>query len=118
MWTRPAKDQVARAVVENRQVGNEVQQRLARVGADAARVVGFAGVKMWQGAFAAGDEARQEELASGGPAAVEPPQLDKPYSNTLGMEFLPIGSSGMLYSIYETRVRDFEAFARKTGRGN
>ena len=41
-----------------------------------------------------------------------------PYTNTLGMKFLPVSIPGrkpVLFCIWKTRVRDFEAFAKTTG---
>ncbi|HPA21482.1 MAG TPA: SUMF1/EgtB/PvdO family nonheme iron enzyme, partial [Verrucomicrobiae bacterium] len=40
---------------------------------------------------------------------------DKPFVNSLGMEFVPIPGTHVLFSIWETRVKDFEAFVRETG---
>jgi len=40
----------------------------------------------------------------------------KPYRNSLGMEFLPIQDTNVLFSVWDTRVRDYEFFARDTGR--
>lgn len=37
-----------------------------------------------------------------------------PYENSLGMKFVPAGTEGVLFSIYETRVRDFAQFVRET----
>ncbi len=38
-----------------------------------------------------------------------------PFKNTLGMLFVPAGTSGVLFSMWETRVKDFEAFVQETG---
>ncbi len=37
-----------------------------------------------------------------------------PFFNSLGMKFVPAGTSGMLFSVWETRVKDFEAFVEDT----
>jgi hypothetical protein len=38
-----------------------------------------------------------------------------PFSNTLGMKFVPAGTPGVLFSVWETRVKDFEAFVEDSG---
>jgi serine/threonine protein kinase/formylglycine-generating enzyme required for sulfatase activity len=38
-----------------------------------------------------------------------------PYKNTLDMAFVPAGTPGVLFSVWETRVKDFEAFVQETG---
>ncbi|HPA20916.1 MAG TPA: bifunctional serine/threonine-protein kinase/formylglycine-generating enzyme family protein [Verrucomicrobiae bacterium] len=40
---------------------------------------------------------------------------DRPFINSLGMKFVPISGTQVLFSIWETRVKDFEAFVRETG---
>jgi hypothetical protein len=42
------------------------------------------------------------------------PAPGQPFTNSLGMKFIPIGDVQM--SIWETRVQDYEAFCRATGR--
>jgi eukaryotic-like serine/threonine-protein kinase len=42
------------------------------------------------------------------------PALEKPFTNSLGMKFTPLGDIQM--SVWETRVQDYEAFCRATGR--
>lgn len=37
-----------------------------------------------------------------------------PFTNSLGMAFVPAGSPGVLFSVWETRVRDFTAFVEDT----
>jgi len=38
----------------------------------------------------------------------------KPWVNSLGMKFAPVKGTGVLFSIWETRVQDFEAFVQAT----
>lgn len=39
----------------------------------------------------------------------------QPYENSLGMRFVPVPGVNVLFSIWETRVKDFEAFVNATG---
>ncbi len=41
--------------------------------------------------------------------------FSSPWTNSLGMKFVPVDD--VLFSIWETRVKDFEAFCEATGRG-
>ena len=64
------------------------------------------------------------EVKAGGSSTVKMnlkwPPLDqtfkrsRPFRNTLGMEFVPAGTAGMLMCRWETRRQDFEAFVRET----
>jgi formylglycine-generating enzyme required for sulfatase activity len=38
-----------------------------------------------------------------------------PLVNSLGMKFVPAGTEGVLFSVWDTRVKDFEAFIRESG---
>jgi len=53
------------------------------------------------------------------PAAVVDPlagvSKDKPYQNSVGMAFVPAGTPGVFFSVWETRVKDFEAFVEGSG---
>jgi hypothetical protein len=40
---------------------------------------------------------------------------DHPWVNSLGMKFVPVAGTQVLFSIWDTRVQDFEAFVRSTG---
>ena len=48
----------------------------------------------------------------GDPAAAT---KDAPFINSLGMEFVPVPGTKVLFCRTETRVRDFEAYVKDTG---
>lgn len=49
--------------------------------------------------------------------ATQTPQAGQPWNNSLGMRFLPVPKTKTLLCIWETRVRDFEAFVGATRYG-
>ncbi len=54
------------------------------------------------------------ESAAGKPPGPEPikSSKDKPFTNSLGMEFVPSGTPGVLFATCLTRVRDFRVFTK------
>lgn len=42
------------------------------------------------------------------------PQTGQPWENSLGMKFVPVAGTDVLFSIWETRVQDFSAFVEAT----
>jgi formylglycine-generating enzyme required for sulfatase activity len=55
------------------------------------------------------------DLVSSNPVAAAAGSNSKPVTNSLGMKFVPAGTAGILFSIYDTRVRDFKAFKEAIG---
>ena len=66
-------------------------------------------------AFVKGIVPRAKVVAGGTPQTAT---KDAPFINSLKMEFVPVAAApGLLFSRWETRVADYEAFCRATGRG-
>lgn len=53
------------------------------------------------------------------PAASPPPKVEatreQPFVNSLGMKFVPVPGTPVLFATWETRVGDFDAFVKETG---
>src|SRR5258708_2663584 len=54
----------------------------------------------------------KEELARG---ALDNATKERPWVNSLGMRFVPLAGTQVLFSVWDTRVQDFEMFVKSTG---
>jgi formylglycine-generating enzyme required for sulfatase activity len=54
----------------------------------------------------------KEEMAR---KALDNATKDHPWVNSLGMKFVPVAATQVLFSVWDTRVQDFEMFVKSTG---
>jgi formylglycine-generating enzyme required for sulfatase activity len=48
-------------------------------------------------------------------SSLERATKDNPWQNSLGMKFVPVAAAQVLFSVWDTRVEDFEAFVNNAG---
>ncbi len=49
------------------------------------------------------------------PSPAQGPVAGQPWTNSLGVQFVPAGTDGVLFSVWDVRVKDFKAFVDATG---
>jgi formylglycine-generating enzyme required for sulfatase activity len=57
----------------------------------------------------------QSACAQNPPTSTTPPVAGQSWTNSLGVKFVPAGTDGVLFSIWDVRVKDFQAYAQATG---
>ncbi len=58
---------------------------------------------------------KEAVVAPASPASPAAATKESPWTNSLGMRFVPVAGTDVLFSIWHTRVQDFEAFVEDTG---
>jgi hypothetical protein len=58
------------------------------------------------------DAERREERA---PRVLEKATKEQPWQNSLGMKFVPVVGTQVLFNIWDTRLEDFHAFVESAG---
>jgi serine/threonine protein kinase len=74
----------------------------------------------WRSVEGKGDTVAESPLRSGSAPLAAPaddhasPSRDSPFENSLGMKFVPVSGTDLLFCIHETRWKDYNAYAAET----
>jgi len=58
---------------------------------------------------------RPRDSAPSSPPPAAKPVAGREWQNSLGMKFVPAGTDGVLFGVWDVRVQDFQAYAQATG---
>jgi formylglycine-generating enzyme required for sulfatase activity len=78
--------------------------------------IAVAGGSAWSGWHGDPVDGEERTLAAAPPGKVADATRESPYVNGLGMRFVPMAGTRVLFSVWDTRVQDYQRFARETGR--
>jgi formylglycine-generating enzyme required for sulfatase activity len=111
---RLAKEKADAEEEQKRMAAAAEAARLAKEKADAEEKARAMAAEAERKRMAAQEEEQKRKEAAL-VAALSGAEKSAPFGNSLGMKFVPAGTPGVLFSVWETRVRDFEAFVEESG---
>jgi formylglycine-generating enzyme required for sulfatase activity len=113
-----AQSELATRTATERIVTQEAQKKRLQDEAEAKEAARVANEQHLAGQVAAAKteqqaaEGKKEEKS--GKSVIVTATKDQPWENSLGMRFVPVAGTKVLFSIWDTRVRDFRAYVQAT----